>query len=109
MHLPNKPDSTGILAYMLADCVGYLYHFYINEGETREHDPAGLKPLMTVIKLVQSLKDNLPHVIFVDSYFGSERKNWVMGSCLVVVVIDPPTCGLNGWSSRSMLRQRSGF
>ena len=73
MHLPNKPDSTGILAYMLADCDGYLYHFFINEGETREHDPAGLKPLMTVVKLLQVLKSNLPHVIVVDSYFGSER------------------------------------
>ena len=75
MHIPGKPEATGICSYILADCAGYLYDFFISADETRDDsDATGYKPLLTVLKLLRFvLPDKLHHCIVADSYFGSEK------------------------------------
>jgi len=73
MHLPCKPDSTGILFYILADCQGFMYDFYLAVGENRDEDPDGYRQLATVMRVTRFLEPGVPHCLVLDSYFGSEK------------------------------------
>ena len=70
MHVPNKPDNTGLLVYMLGDCSGYLYDFYLSAGENRDLDAEGYSSISCVLKLLAHLPVGPPYRLAVDAFFG---------------------------------------
>ena len=65
-HIPNKPHSTGIKMYGLADQYGFLWSFWIYQGPDGENT----KPFFIVKNFMQQLSSK-NHIIIADSFYGS--------------------------------------
>ena len=68
-HMPNKPHSTGIKLYGMADSEAYMYSFWLYRGKTDTAEESA-KPYDVVVNFIKRIPAAQKHIFITDSYYG---------------------------------------